>query len=279
MTEPYADITERRERRDEERYSRYNVPHISRMDWLEDFAKNYQPGQHATFLGPTGRGKTRTAGQALIMVQRYHPEIQAWVLHGKIKGRDETIVKLSKAAKLQMISGGKPTLIQRARHRMDKYRNGYIVRPLSKPGDSVESENEMLHNEFGKTIYHNYHSGKKHPVILVVDEAHQAHNDLKLKSACEGPLMRGRPVCAEWSLVQRGRFVSHMIYDQAEYVLIFYDPVKDNQDRYSEIGGVDPQFLKYLSKQLQTKTAPDGSTYSEFIFFRRSGDYLAIVGT
>ena len=278
MSETYLDVETSRE---ESRYGRAHVPLISRKEFLEDFAHRYRPGQHVTFLGPTGRGKTRLAGQMLIAVLRVCKNITAYILHGKIKGRDETIIKLAKAARLQMIPNGRPTAIQRAKRKYfpDKYGRGYVIRPLEKAGDSVPEENAALAKEFGATLHKGYHASKKHPVILVVDEAHQTQVDLKLKAACEGPLMRGRPVCGEWSLIQRGRFVSQYAYDQAEYILIFYDPVADNQERYGEIGGVDPKLLKYLSKRLKTFTAPDGSTYSQCIYFRRSGDYLAIVDT
>jgi energy-coupling factor transporter ATP-binding protein EcfA2 len=277
VSEP-AYLPDVREQREESRYAGYNVPVISRKEFLKEFAARYQPGQHVTFLGPTGRGKTRIAGQMIIVVQRVHPGLYTvYILHGKIKGRDDTIIKLSKAANLQMITAGRPTATERAKRHLKKYRNGYVIRPLEKPGNSTEEENEALRREFGRTLHKGYHASRKHPVILVVDEAHQTQVDLKLKGACEGPLMRGRPVCGEWNLIQRGRFVSQYAYDQAEYVLIFYDPVADNQERYGEIGGVDPKLLKYLSKRLKTFTAPDGSTYSQCIYFRRSGDYLAIV--
>jgi energy-coupling factor transporter ATP-binding protein EcfA2 len=271
-------IDDWREERDRARNQRYDVPIISRKEFLRDFSENYRPGQHVTLLGPTGRGKTKMIGQMVIAVQRRYPGLfTVFILHGKIKGRDDTIVRLGEAGQFQMITEGKPTLWHRLRHRhMEKYRNGYIVRPLEKPS-TTEEENKLLRQEFGRSIHKGYHANRKHPVILIVDEAHQTQVDLKLKSACEGPLMRGRPVCGEWNNIQRGRFVSQYAYDQAEDVLIFYDPVADNQERYAEIGGVDPKQLKYLSKNLKTFTAPDGSTYSQTIWFHRSGDKLAIV--
>jgi energy-coupling factor transporter ATP-binding protein EcfA2 len=272
------ELTPPRESRAEARYAAMDVPVMPRKAFLKKFAAEYRPGQHVTFLGPTGRGKTRLAGLMLIAVQRANRAIKAYILHGKIKGRDDTIIQLSKAAELQMIRGGRPTATQRFKHKhFKKYRNGYVVRPLEKPGANVDEENQMLRKEFGRTLHKGYHASRKHPVIVVVDESHQVQVDLKLKSACEGPLMRGRPVCGEWNLVQRGRFVSQYSYDMAEWVLIFYDPVADNQERYGEIGGVDPKQLKYLSKRLKTFSAPDGSTYSQAICFHRSGDELFIV--
>lgn len=266
-----------------------SVPVVPRKEHIREFASNYHAGQHVTFLGPSGRGKTRLCGELLVATLKKHPEIEGRILHGKIKGRDNTIEELAHR--------GFPITTESNLGFWDKFkyavrkpkgqkRLGYIVRPLTKPEGSANSdskdeptdkENLHLRRVFRRTIYRSYHAPKKHPVALVVDEAHQAHNDLKLRKACEGPLMRGRPVCGVWSLLQRGRYVSYMVYDQAEHVYIFADPDKSNQERYSEIGGVDAAFLKQLSKKLKTYTAPDGSTYSQCIYFRRSGDYLAIV--
>jgi energy-coupling factor transporter ATP-binding protein EcfA2 len=255
-----------------------SVPVMSRKDFLAMFGREYHPGQHVTFLGPSGRGKTRLCGEMLKAVLRHmRGRITVAVLHGKIKGRDNTISDLSKSANLPITEQSRPSLYSRkVRHRNA---NGFIVRPLTKPGNTSAEENSLLQKRFRGTIHKAYHAKMKKPVILVVDEAHQAHNDLKLKGDCEAPLMRGRPVCGVWSLIQRGRYVSYMVYDQAEWMIIFYDPTVDNQRRYSEIGGVDPQLLIELSRRLKTKTAPDGSTYSQAICFRRSGDMLFIVDT
>lgn len=253
-----------------------DVDVVPRKEFIEKFSREYQAGQHVTLLGPSGRGKTRLGGQLLIAVSRRHPDIDIRVLHGKIKGRDKTIEKLSKQGKLPITDSWPPSFYsRRIRHRD---RRGYILRPLKSAGESPKEENEQIAGEFRRAIHSGYHS-KKRPIILVVDEAHQAHNDLGLRKDCEGPLMRGRPVCAMWSFIQRGRHVSYMVYDQAEHVFIFYDPDRDNQQRYSEIGGVDPALLRDLSKQLKTETVADGSTISQALYFRRSGDVLLIVDT
>jgi hypothetical protein len=165
------------------------------------------------------------------------------------------------------------------RHIRHRDARGWTLRPLEKPGESVKAENDALHGQFKRAIHKSYHASGKKPVILVVDETHQTHNDLRLKTDCEGPLMRGRPVCGVWSLVQRGRHVSYMVYDQAEYVFIFYDPDIDNQRRYAEIGGIDSMYLRELASQLKTRTVADGSTISQCICFRRSGNQLSIVDT
>jgi hypothetical protein len=250
---------------------------MGRKEFIKFFAENYQPGQHVTFLGPSGRGKTKLMGQLLRAVLiRFKGKVTARVLHGKIKGRDQTIEKLSKAANLPISRTFPPSLRHRLRHRKS---NGVIIRPLEHVRETPDEENKVLVGEFRRGIHSSYQTKVKRPVILVVDEAHQAQNDLGLRKECEGPLMRGRPACGVWSLVQRGRHVSYMVYDQAEWVLMFFDPNTDNQRRYAEIGGVDPRVLIALSRQLKTATVADGSTISQALCFRRSGDQLFIVDT
>jgi energy-coupling factor transporter ATP-binding protein EcfA2 len=259
---------------------RREVPVVSRKAFVRDFAEEYQPGQHVTFLGPSGRGKTYLAGMlAGAVVRRYRSrniKMSIVVLHGKIKGRDLTIEKFSKAAKLPISNRFPISTRFKIRHHD---RNGIILRPLTKPGENVKEENQLLRENYATAIHKSYHAPKSKPVILLVDEAHQTHTDLKLRENCEGPLMRGRPVCGVWSLVQRGRFVSYMVYDQAEWVFIFYDPDRNNQERYAEIGDVDVAEIRYWSSQLKTKTVADGSTISQALVFRRSGNQLFIVDT
>lgn|SRR5487761_16215 len=244
--------------------TRPRVETASRQEFLDEFRQDYKPGQHVTLIGPTGRGKTTLGGQMLIKVTS--PEHKAVILHGKIKGRDRTIPKLAEAGNYRITDHWPPRYDPR-----DRKRNGYIVRPLNKPGETNEQETAILRQHFRSAIRDNYHAKAKNPRITVLDESHQAQHDLKLKTDIESPLMRGAPDNAVWNFVQRGRFVSYHCYDAAEHLIIFYDSDLSNQKRYSEIGDVDPEEIVYLTQNLETKRVADGRTISQALYIRRGG--------
>jgi hypothetical protein len=204
------------------------------------------------------------------------PDRKGLVLHGKIRGRDPEIPEMAQDLNMRVISEYPPDW-----RWGDRKRNGYILVPLTRPADSVDQENSILIAQF-KPAIHGRYSDIKHDSIILIDESHQAQETLKLKKDLEGPLMRGAPQCAEWNNIQRGRFVSYHCYDAPEHMLIFFDPDVSNQKRYSEIGGVDPQYIRYVTSGLQTRTIKtkggQTATISEALYIRRGGPYLCIVG-
>jgi len=245
---------------------------VPQDDFDREFGANYS-NAHLTALGPTRRGKTRRVRRLLKVVAT--PERKATILHGKIKGRDTEIPDTARDLNMRIIDEYPPEYSFR-----DRNRRGYILLPLSRETGSVEEENAILKREYSKAIHSCYQSKK--PCILVLDESHQAQETLGLKKQIEGPLMRGLPDCAEWNLIQRGRFVSYHCYDAPEHLLLYYDPDVNNQKRYSEIGGVDPEYIRRVCAGLQTRTIKvnggrDAATISECLYIRRGGPYLCIV--
>lgn len=241
---------------------------ISRRELIRGF--DYGPGQHVTTLGPTQRGKTTLALQLLGHVT--NKDHKAVLLAGKPPHRDAVMGKAADRMNLTIVEEWPPTPVEKFKTRN---KNGYVLRPHQTLSD-LDADNENLRKQFRKALMTNYAS--KEPVITVVDEAHHVQNDLGLKKEYEAPLMRGAPHNAVWSIIQRGRFMTYLVYDAPEHLFIFYDPDRSNQKRYSEIGGVDPGQLIYLTENLKTARGPNGNTISECVYIRRSGPEIYIVG-
>ena len=251
-----------------------SVEVVPRQEFVRDFGQEYGSGQHVTKLGPTQRGKSTLTGQLLMVCA--NRDRQALVLHGKIKGRDPVIPRMSNELDMRIINEYPPKW-----RWGDANRRGFILVPLTKTTDTVDAENAHLAREFRKGIHANYQNTKK-DTITVVDESHQAQETLKLKKDIEGPLMRGAPNAAVWNNIQRGRFVSYHCYDAPEHIFIFYDPDESNQRRYAEIGGVDPQYVRQITQGLQRKTVKTNggkgkATVSECLYIARSGPQLMVV--
>jgi hypothetical protein len=238
---------------------------ISRRDFLAEWEG--RPGQHVTMIGPTQRGKTTFAHQ--LLGRTVSPQHKAVILAGKPPKRDPVMAQAAKKLNMRIVEEWPPSYSIR-----DRNRNGYVVRPHHSMRD-LDADNANLKRQFRGAMMHNYASSK--PVITVVDEAHLVYGDLGLRKEYEAPLMRGAPVVSQWSLLQRGRFVSYHAYNAPEHIFIFYDPDDSNVERYSEIGGVDPRYVQSIVKNLKTYTSKTGGTISETLYIRRSGPQLMIV--
>jgi hypothetical protein len=239
---------------------------VSRKTFLDEW--DYSAGQHLTMLGPTQRGKTTLAIE--LLNRSISPQLKAVILAGKPPGRDKTMAGAANKLNLRIVEEWPPTP-----QWGDKKRNGYVLRPRHTMKDS-EKDNANLRYQFKHAIQDTYASSK--PRILVADEAYHIQVTMKLKAQTEDILMRGAPVVGCWSLLQRGRFVSYLVYDSPEHIFIYYDPDRTNQKRYAEIGGVDPEYVERVVATLKMRTATGGkNTISEALYIRRSGPQLCIV--
>lgn len=243
------------------------IPRISRADFLKYW--DYGPGQHVSFLGPTQRGKTTFAIQLLGVT--ISPQLPCVILAGKPPGRDDGMANAAKTLNLRIVETWPPVRTPR-----DRRRNGFVLRPKHTMRD-LKADDKNLGDQYQKALMSLYASKK--PVIVVCDEAHHVQNDLKLKKECEAILMRGAPVVANWSLIQRGFYMSYHCYAAPEHVFIFHDPDRSNQQRYKELGGVDPRLVAEIVENLKTYRTEKGNSISECLYIRRSGPELMIVDT
>lgn len=246
------------------------VPTLARRDFLYEFGRDYVKGQHVTYLGPTGRGKSTLCFQCLgEVISPDHPVIS---LHGKIKGRDPVIGKAAKRYHLRVV----PELPSTQRQLFDRKRkwNGYIIIPLEKPGTPAEEE-ARLQDAFRHAISTNYQTTKRN-TITHINESHQIQSDLSLKKDVEAPLMRGGPDNAVWNEAQRGAYLSYHTYNAPEHIFIFYDPDAQNRKRYSDMGCADPMEVMELTSNLKTERSRDGRTISQCLYIRRGGGMYVV---
>ena len=242
----------------------------SRRDFL-DIVWRYGSGQHVTMLGPTQRGKTTLCLQ--LLQRSISPEHRCVILASKPPGRDGTMGRAAEMLNLRVVKEWPPVKTYK-----DRNRNGYVLQPEQHMKD-IPADHANIRKQFKKAMLANF-AQTKNPVITVCDEAYFVQNTLKLKDEYEAPLMRGAPHNAEWSLIQRGRWMSYLAYSMPEHIFIYYDPDRSNRQRYSEIGGVDPKYIEAIIENLQTKEVKNGSTtctISEALYIRRSG-FMCIVG-
>lgn len=248
-----------------------DVEVVPRQIFLDEIW-DYSPGQHATILGPTQRGKTELSHQ--LLGKTISPEHHAVLLAGKPPERDHTMTAAGKRLKLREVEEWPPNWNYK-----DRKRNGYILRPRQEMKD-IKKDDANVRDQFRKAILGNYRSKK--PVITVVDEGHHVQKNMRLMAECEAPLMRGAPVNGMWTLAQRGRYLSMQVYDAPEHIFIFLDADRDNQKRYGDISGVDPRFVAYIVSNLKTYRVPTGDgrsqvTISECLYIQRSGPELYII--
>lgn len=256
---------------------RYDIQFMDRKTWLK-WRKQTMKGQgfhHRTHIGPTHRGKTTTEKQ--ILASEITPDRQAVVLATKPAHRDPVMNKLAHDLRLVEVEDYPPSASARRYHRHRKY-NGYLVRPHQTLTD-LPGDKKHVRDVLQVAMIDSYANRSGRPVIVVCDEAHKICNIYKLNEEYEAPLMSGLPDCAQSSLIQRGRYMSYLAYDAPEEVIIFKDDDLSNQKRYSEIGGVDPAVILKVTSGLKTYETSEGHTISEFLYIRRAGPRLIIVGT
>jgi hypothetical protein len=250
---------------------------MSRGEFLDYFGEEYQSGQHVTMLGPTQRGKTTLGHQMLAQV--ITPEFPVYILALKPPHRDPVMAAAAKRLNLVEVCEYPSPMQQRIAKA--RKRNGFVVRPQHEMLDT-KATNQNMRRVVHETLTKCYAS--RNPLIIDSDETHVVQNELGLKDDLEVTLMRGAPDIAGWNRIQRGYHITYHAYGAPEWVIVFRDPVRQNQQRYADIGGVDPGHVIRTSGGLRTKIVPtmDGRskvTISEALCIRRSGPQLFIVGT
>ncbi len=234
------------------------IKFIPREAFLEDYWQ-YKAGEHATFLAPTQSGKTTLMTQLAKVTAT--PRLPAVTL--VMKPRDAVATKMAKDVHLQVIRSWPPSALKNPLERR-KY-NGWLLWP--KHTFDTDVDDAHLQEEFRKALRSSYKQGDR---IVIADETVGLVKELKLEKELNAIWTRGASMgCGLWAATQRPAFIPLNAYSQSEHMFLAFDPDTRAQERYGEIGGVDPKLIQATVAKLPKY---------HWLYIRRTGRVAAVIG-
>lgn len=204
----------------------------------------YKAGEHATFLGPSGMGKTQLEYELLGTTA--HARLP--VVNLVEKPRDDTVKYFGARFGFQRIETWPPP------------RNPFRARPAGwnlwpRTTFDPDIDDPRHWRIFRRAMMDCFKRGR---VILNVDEITTFTEDLRnpdergrtLATYLNTLLGKGRSMgCGVWGGSQRPAHISTLHYS-AHHLFLFQETDKRYRDRFSEIGRVNPELVKYVTAKL-----------------------------
>jgi len=235
----------------------HGIERFSRENFLATRWR-YKPGEHVTILGPTGTGKTWLAYQ--LLEHTATPQLPAVVI--VMKPRDATAKAWSKKLDHPRTATWPPS--EFAKIWRAKNPSGYTLWP--KHTFDPQRDDYAHYVVFRKAILDCYKTGHK---IIFADELYSLSDELGLDRELITVWTKGRSMdCGLWGATQKPSHVPLWAYSQAEHIFLHRDPDKRNQDRYGDIGGVDPRIVRDITNSLERH---------QWLYIRRDGPRMCIV--
>jgi len=212
---------------------------ILRSDFIQNrFA--YHPGQHVSFFGPTGDGKSTLAFHLLSEVATEDLPVVNLV----VKPKDPDVRKLSDAAGFKLVTTWPPNRVPQM---WEGRPRGWTLWPKHKLGD-LNATNATLYQQMVKALQDSYVKGNRivfaDEIAGIIELDAPTRGAVSTRDWVEAIYSRGRSMgTGQWAATQQPTWVPRKMYSQASHLFLSPDPDREARKRYSEIGGIDPKLI------------------------------------
>lgn len=224
------------------------------LPWSEfDRQWVWQPGEHVTLIGPTGRGKT-TLETAILPRRKY-------VVFFSTKRVDSTQERLQRQG-YKVVSDPAQLNAEVTPHA--------IIRPSWRDGLSAKAIKKQHAEIFQDALMRCFDQGGW---TVVLDEARYLSRDLNLEGDMQLLWLQGRSLgISVVAGTQRPRWIPLEAYDQATHLFFFKDTDRANVDRQAELAGLNRQAIQEIVPRL--RMVNPGTRASEILYANKDTDEL-----
>lgn len=230
------------------------VAAIDRKTFLND-VWTYDAGEHVSFIAPTQSGKTFLAFQ--LLTRSVTEDLPGFIL--VMKRRDKTVSDFLAAHKW------KRSVTYPVAPSVTKTPPGWAIWPHHT--NDPDADDARMARIFHELLRDRYVKGDS---IVFADEIQGLVEEMGLERDVVRIWARGASEgCGLWAATQRPYKAPQHMYSQAEHIFVAYTPDRRDQDRFAEIGGVDPDLVKSVVANLERY---------HWLYIRRSDRVMAVVG-